>query len=306
MCNLNLFIKAHKKNHKKLKDIINLLNCTTTNSFINNNDGDGVYFEYKNLLVKSKNKINFIDYQEHIKKSNFILSHQRLATHGLTDKYIQPFKNKDFVLLHNGILSEYAKKDYSDTYGFFKEFNKEFLENTKKSRELNILEAIKKTLNGNSGSFSICIFDIKTKTIYYFKNGYTSINFYRNKNKKEVYITTAEANNKILNLYGEFEEMQFYDYDIYKIRIKDKKVLYSIVDKLKQPKIYVNESYNKSLSCFSNLYIHPNKEFNKVLEQDGYELKKFKKCCLCSRKTRIYNRFENSYYCLDCLNEGYE
>jgi len=239
MCNLNIFIKTFKKNGDKLNNLTNFLNCSTSTSFIMNNDGDGVYFDFEDKLIKSKNKINFINHKNLIRKSNFILSHQRLATHGLSHKYTQPFKSEEFVLLHNGILSEFAKKNYSDSWGFFKEFQKGFKKSKEQTREKKIRQTIKNLLKEKTGSFSIAIYDKIEKVIYYFKNSSTNMSFYRTKNKQECYLATNKMNEDFLSQYGKFNSSSFYDYKIYKIYIEDNKILFSIIGTIKEPKINI-------------------------------------------------------------------
>jgi len=328
MCNLNIFIKSHKKNHDKLKKIISFLEVTTTNSFLYNNDGDGFYFDYNNKLIKSEHKINLLKYSQDIKNSNFILSHQRLATHGLKNKYIQPFKNNDFIFLHNGILSGYTNTQHSDSYLFFNEFYKAFLSFKDVKREDNIIKALQLLLNEVLGSFSICVFDIKTNILYYVKSSTTQIYFYRNKDLNEAFLSTKD-NKQILNLYdSSFIGLRPFDYKIYKFFIKEKKILYSVVGNIK-PYTYtylsdsviknysnVNTIKNNSIKGYTNnFFIKPKnnlKEDNYLkdaltpyLFKAGFKVKNKKNCWECGEFTRFYNQESNKYYCANCFEEEF-
>ena len=203
--------------------VIDFLNNVTAVSYSINDDADGSYFNVTDRLVKSDNKVNLSLYFDDILKSNFILTHQRIATSGRTDKYHQPFNSDEFVFLHNGIISEFAENEQSDTYGFMTRFIEAFKGTKKKTREDKVIYAIKKVLDDVSGSYSIGLYDKKKEILYYFKSYSTDIKFY--KNKKYIYITTSDFNERFLTLLTDkkFKEMDIKNYTIYSIE-KDKKI----------------------------------------------------------------------------------
>ncbi len=219
MCNLNIIIKrenaiSDKHDLIKLRDF---LNKVTTKSYENNSDGDGVYII--DTIVKSKNKVDINKFKEMLKQTNIILTHQRLATSGLTEEYTQPFQEHNFVLAHNGIINTFLEEVGSDTFGFFNQFIDNFksLKKTKATREEKIIKSVKKLLDKlEYGSFSISLYDKKSKNLYYFKNDSTDIHFFRS--DKMLYITTEEDNIQFLqNLEGKFKKVKIKNLDIYRI-----------------------------------------------------------------------------------------
>ena len=118
ICNLNLIIKKKKV---ETTQMLGFLTSTTLRSYLKNSDGDGVYFSSSKRLIKGKKKINLCLYPQSIRKSKFILTHQRISTSGYEEKYTQPFKSKkeNFVLLHNGIMNQFKDTLGSDTFGYF-------------------------------------------------------------------------------------------------------------------------------------------------------------------------------------------
>lgn len=220
MCHLNILIKDKDNREQR---VIDFLNNVTAVSYSLNDDADGSYFNVTDRLVKSDNKVNLSLYFDDILKSNFILTHQRIATSGRTDKYHQPFKSDEFVFLHNGIISEFVENEKSDTFGFMTRFLDAFNGTKKRTREDKVVYAIKKVLDGVSGSYSIGLFDKKTERLYYFKSFSTDIKVY--KNKKYIYITTSDFNERFLEILTDkkFKEMDIKDYTIYSIE-NDKKI----------------------------------------------------------------------------------
>lgn len=210
MCNLNIIIRR-----KKLKNLTSFLMAVTSSSYSDNDDGDGIFFRDK--IFKSREKLDLLNYSSGINKSKIIISHQRRATSGFEDQWIQPFVNPDFVLVHNGVINGFTRKKGSDTWGFFLKFLKNF-KRFDGTREENIINTIKKLLDNNRcGSYSIAILDRQTDNIYYFKNTSPSIHFY--KNEDVLYITTALTNKPFLSILGkEFEEVEIEDHTIYKIK----------------------------------------------------------------------------------------
>ncbi|GAF83169.1 unnamed protein product, partial [marine sediment metagenome] len=173
MCNLNIIFKTNKND----RDITSFLMGVTSNSYVSNSDGDGLFVN--NKLVKGFNKIDLFKYKKDITPAKIVITHQRKATSGFSEKWVQPFVNKDFVLVHNGIVDDFQGKKGSDTWGFFKKFNKEFYNQTFGKREEKIVKAIKKLLDNRKNQFySILILDKKTNISYYFKNSRASIHFY--------------------------------------------------------------------------------------------------------------------------------
>jgi len=217
ICNINVLLKRKGKKWKGW--LMPFLMGITSVSYVGNSDGDGVYMNEGDLLVRSPNKLNYSPLQENLEKSDVIITHQRIATSGKTDDFIQPFSNKNFVFAHNGIITEYEGKINSDSYNIFSRFNIGFRKslNRTKDREKSIVNIITKIFKEiDWGSYSVLLYDKMSKKSYYFKNDRTDIFFY--KNHKILYITTNKENNILLNMFEEeFEEEEIEDNKIYSI-----------------------------------------------------------------------------------------
>lgn len=243
MCNLNIIIK-HKVGVFTNKSIPAFLMGVTKNSYTNNDDGDGIFLNSHNILIKGKRKVNLYKYENQIRESDIIITHQRIATSGMKVKYTQPFSNKDFILAHNGVISEVIKGDESDTYSLFKNFVKLF-NKSKGERNKRIVDAITESINSISyGSYSIVIYDKKTKALYYFKNNNTFIHFYRSKNV--LFITTNWNNETFLKILHteDFKDLKIEDNIIYKISVK-KNITIRKAGKLKETKNVYYYDYSK-------------------------------------------------------------
>ena len=222
MCNLNVVITTDKLNQITRDCLPIFLTGVTQNSYEYNNDGDGIYFD-SNKLVKGTDKLNLYNYNQDIINSNFIISHQRITTSGTHKFYTQPFEDDDFVLAHNGEISELAVKKDSDTFVFFKMFKKYF-KKAKGNREQKIINCIRKIISKLTyGSYSIVIFDKSSQKLYYFKNTATTIYFWNNHNM--LYITTKYNNDVFLNMLNvEFTELDIKPDIVYRVQIKKNKI----------------------------------------------------------------------------------
>ena len=227
MCNLNILIKPNNKTYLQ-----ELQNATAT-SYSTNSDSEGIYLSQSNRAYKSLNKLNLSNYKTQLQKSNFIISHQRISTSGYNFENTQPFLSKKWVLVHNGILDikkELTHKDKSDTAIFFSEF----LHQMEKERD--IKKAIENTINAtceNWNSYSIFIYNKVDKIGYYFKNSKTNINIYRLKDNSLYIATNSNTHNFFNNIQRDYKVTENI---LYKIEVKDKKVLFESKGKIKLSK----------------------------------------------------------------------
>jgi len=284
MCNINILIR------KKLKHNIKpFIHSVTSNSFINNNNGEGVYCDYENKVLKSSSKIDYTKI-DNIDKSKIVLTHQRYTTSGYGDENIQPFNNNNFVMVHNGVLNHLLKDDknsvLSDTAILFEKFNKLFEQKKTdiKNRKNVIVDIIKELFNDDYGTYSIFIYDKVTNKGYYFKDNSTRMNIYK-VNGEYLYFSTNKDNQIFLNLLNkndkEFKENKIIDYDItnraiYEIDIKTLSLL--IIGELKSNIKYYNnyhsfKSYNKKKKKkkdkYKKCYVYDNN--NNRMDFDEYE-----------------------------------
>jgi predicted glutamine amidotransferase len=223
MCNINIYVKKNKLEGLELNKLMAFITSTTAKSYTTNDDGEGFYFD-NGTLHKSLYKLNPLDYVNDINSSNMILTHQRIATSGKSEEYLHPFDSEEFVLMHNGVLSDFVmnENDHSDTFNMFQKFIKDFGLSKNPERKGKIVETIRGIFDKLSGSYSVAIYDKTTKVIYYFKNDRTSMYFYINANKDFFYMTTSKDNEKLLCLLdGKFYEKEVEDYKIYEILLED-------------------------------------------------------------------------------------
>lgn len=221
MCNINVLVKVGK-GEKLFSPFV----ASVENSFRTNNDGDGVYFSYNNTVVKSVKKIDLIDYREIFMKSDFIVSHQRLATSGLVNEDMaHPFTNNEIVLVHNGVLDNMGNETKSDTAVFFEKLWKNFKRYKDRfSRSEAMIKAIQKTTKKSSGSLSIAVYDKIARKLYYFKNSGTTIKNVAGEidGTKFLFLTTSFTNIDFFSM--RMKEMIEYDIRnnrIYEISIEN-------------------------------------------------------------------------------------
>ena len=161
MCNINIIMR---KDGLKDREITNCMNIVSSLSYSSNKDGDG-FFGDDFVVQKHEDKLIYRgDY-------SFIISHQRLSTSGKISKMTQPLETKQFIFVHNGIFRN-VKEDslkQSDTHAYLKLLEKEYkkLGDTKK--------AIKALNKKTTGYYSCILFNKKTKELYYYKEGTSSM-----------------------------------------------------------------------------------------------------------------------------------
>jgi predicted glutamine amidotransferase len=239
MCNLNIFIKNSNEN------ITGFIQAVTSVSYASNNHGEGFYCDSSDNVIKQNEKIDYAKYFKEIIKSNIIITHQRFATSGFEVKYHHPFENKEFVLVHNGIVNDFLGAKGSDTFGFFNQFTEMFNNIKVENREQRIIHAIKNLLDSkDAGSYSIAIYDKISKMLYYFKNESTSIYFYRIKDM--IYITTNSDNINLISMLNvkRYSEIKIKDNAIYRIRKDNEK--YNVYKIAKIEKVKSNVVYPKT------------------------------------------------------------
>lgn len=266
------------------------MSCTA-HSYISNYHGEGFYVNAGKIIVKQDEKINYLPYKQLISQSNVIITHQRYASSGHTTEYHQPFQNKDFVFVHNGVVNKFLKDKGSDSFGFFNDFIKQFENNKEENREERIIRGIKSLLdNENNGWYSMLIYDKETKLSYYFKSVSPGINFYRYKGM--LFITTIEENKAFLSLLGKgrIKEIEVEDYKIYKIKITKKKIkIFDVgeIEFIKQPEEEIIDKY---------------KDEDESIQSTLDEVDDLRICSECGESIEgsIYS-FNGKHYCENCF-----
>lgn len=318
MCNLNIVIQTRKNIHSNIpSQIVGLLMGATTASYQHNCHGDGIYFSSNGTLITSLDKINVLEYSREIKNSQFIISHQRYATHGLTEEYTQPFADNGFVLVHNGVIASFVEnKDESDSFGFFRKFNQTFNQENGTRRD-RVVKSIRKLLNDAWGSYSIAIYDIVERKLYYFKNSSTSMHLFRS---RDLYFLTTDSDNGdyLKFIKGvKFDKQKFEDYTIYCFSANSHKISIYKLGHLKKPVIveeptkitrYFSDSNggfwkdeSKSNSKKESKSGDTDEILSQALSQSDSQV--VENCFFCQRKIKVGELYEEHGYhviCFDC------
>jgi predicted glutamine amidotransferase len=247
MCNLNIFLKTHKYCETKddVTALTGFLQSVTANSYSSNNHGDGIFFS-SGKLSKGLGKVNILPFAKDVQKSDFIISHQRLSTSGLPED-VHPFMFGDFVMAHNGVIPTYARGEHSDSYNLFKELEENFqalISHPATTRQDALVSAIKSIFNNiyASNSYSIAIYDIVDKVMYYFKNSGRYINLYASANA--IYMTTNGGNEEYMTMIKEdFQPADLVALKVYKFVVGEAITYETVGDITPKPYVYSNFNY---------------------------------------------------------------
>lgn len=180
MCNINFVIN---KKGRETEVITHLINVMTHASFKSNKDGDGaVFFNKKGMsTLKSDKKILYTG------KHRAIISHQRWGTSGTKEAInAHPHIGKRFILIHNGVFSNMGDSKLCDSIEFLNKLE-EKVGDTKE-----IYQPIKEYVSEVSGSFSVFLYDMKYKKLYYFKE--KSTNMFCVENDEWLVMSTKDDN----------------------------------------------------------------------------------------------------------------
>lgn len=171
MCNINLILNKRKTDSFRLSEY---MTTVSYNSWKTNNDGEGFIGLGKKGLEIKKGTTKM----RYTKPYWFLVSHQRIKTSGkINIDNTHPHITKNLVLLHNGIFSYLGNEKKSDTKIYIERLDRKY---NQKQKEL--IKAIQ-TLNRKvSGSYSIVIYEKKSKKVYYYKESLTDMYILENKN----------------------------------------------------------------------------------------------------------------------------
>ena len=220
-----------------------------------NGDATGVFGEHFTWKIGQayedfkKGKVK--DLQEHMREygTNWLVGHNRWTTQG-SEKIRannHPFENATCVVVHNGMISN--DDNLSRTYELKYKAETDsavvpaLIEMFTKNGEEE-LSAIKKTAELLEGSYSIFVLMKETKNLYYFKNGSTSFQFMKIKDRKNRISFYGSTCKSSLEELGSIKTDGMFDADIYKGRSfgePDSGQIYRIVYKEKMD-IYKEEN----------------------------------------------------------------
>jgi glucosamine 6-phosphate synthetase-like amidotransferase/phosphosugar isomerase protein len=252
MCNINAI---YRKNGTT--SLTGFIQSISANSFVRNDHGEGAFFSSTNEVIKTRNKIDYIPYKNDIENSKIVITHQRYSTSGFEVQYNHPFQSKEFVLVHNGVINQFLNGSGSDSSGFFNKFVAQFDSiHSHLSRQQKIIYVLKNLFRQDSGSYSILIYDKKSRCSYYFRNS-PAINFY--KNNDYLFITTESENSTFLTMISDEKFVEL---------VIEPGVIYNIDEKARVFKLARLHKYERDKSE-KQTKISDNKEWNFLDTDDG-------------------------------------
>lgn len=186
MCNINILWKEKEITPFDLP----FWEAATYNSFLDNKHGEG--YLTPQGIQQSLGKIVYA--REPLAHTKWIVSHQRLATHGginLTNT--QPLNMEHIVFIHNGIMQTDDVKGKSDSRIVGEKINDLM------NKGQDFTRSFLQVMNEVAGSKSIVCYDKSRKKLYYYKNSSTS--FYLVRGKHMFYASTSKENAEYARQY---------------------------------------------------------------------------------------------------------
>lgn len=302
MCNINVLVKACNRNDGA---VTAFLQSVSSSSYVRNDDGDGIFTSSDKAVHKSLDKLNYFKFQNAIESSDVIVTHQRLTSSGHSFEFTHPFESEEFVLVHNGVINQFIRKEgTSDTYGFFLAFQEKFkdLSSAHISREEKIFKTLKRLLADDRGWYSIVLYDKKFERTYYFKNNATNINFY--KFGDYLYISTIIENKKFIPMLSDAKitEFSIKDHILYRIEIVENQIKVVSLGKF-----YEQEKTKSERKGWLNNFVrnYSNKKSAPSVPKE-YDEKQHHSLCNKCKKPAVGTQYlqNNLVFCEKCWEEN--
>ncbi len=135
-----------------------------------------------------------------LKDNEVIIMHFRTATSGKTHDFTQPIIGSNFITIHNGVFSGLGGVAISDTQEFTDNLETLYdLAHLKSRKEEG--EFIQAFLDITQGYYSAFIYSLKTKQLYYFKDGASFYSYAKNtmySTKSERFPESAVSTNQFI------------------------------------------------------------------------------------------------------------
>ena len=265
MCEIEFIKRINGNlNSKDIEEFFKLMEFGS----LNNSDAFG-FFNH-NHFFKERGIFNLKGFKyKKLLSGGFIVGHNRLTTTGTEDRNYNnhPFKLNDFIMVHNGIISndEELRKKFkikskieTDSYVILWLINHFFNKSKRKSRVKKMKDAIKKTTKKIDGSYSVFVYDKEGCDLYYFRNSNTDFSFCLLDNKILVGSTTE---NNLKHIY--LNKKYIFDSDLFNERVfkeTEEETIYLIND----------EVIIKEIGKFEEVY---NWYSSEITEEEEKELK---------------------------------
>lgn len=245
MCHINLIYKKDRMPDKKLS---RYMNVASYYSYLANDDGEG----YVGIDAEKGKEISFgkgFNKFYFVNPYWFLATHQRIATSGKGVGNTHPHETKDFILMHNGIISSLGSDEKSDSKVFADMLQEAFDKQEEDKKDLTL--AIREVTKQVNGTYSILIVEKATMRVLYFKERITDM--YKIENKDWLVMSTDEKNVKFAKFWLGIKG---------KVKSVGELYIYDVLDNFKkirkfeeQPYVYT-ESKSSSISGYGRTYYY--------------------------------------------------
>jgi predicted glutamine amidotransferase len=204
MCELHLI---SKKEELTIKDIDEMANFLTYGAQ-SNKDGYGVTNGFK--VIKDGKKYEQADKKQlyqlfnEKEKSTFLIAHNRFKTQGdATKENAHPFETEHFIYAHNGIIynADELASEENEVIKVDTEIIGILLE---KHNGEDFKTMFKRVFESLKGSFSVFVFEKKTKRLFYIKNN-ASFYFKLFVNKGALTLAGSTNEGNLLSVFNDLE-----------------------------------------------------------------------------------------------------
>lgn len=175
MCHIIIAAKKGGLGHDLAERVI----AGTYLAFDKNPHMEGIYTSKSNKVYKSVPKMRLFDKKKEIAKSEIAVYHARYSTSGRGFNNCQPWIDNGRVMVHNGVFSirDHHDKDKSDSILVFENLG------SKLRAQKSFIESFKETMDEitayTTGSYSVGVYDPRSRTLDYTKNSSTGMEYYQ-------------------------------------------------------------------------------------------------------------------------------
>lgn len=148
-------------------------------AFDKNPHMEGIYTSKSGKVYKSIDKMRLFDRIKEIARSEIVVYHARFSTSGKGFNNCQPWIESNRVMVHNGVFSirDHYDKDKSDSILVFEKLGS--LLKAQKSFTEAFKESVTDLTGSMAGSYSVGVYDPRTRTLDYTKNFSTGMEYYK-------------------------------------------------------------------------------------------------------------------------------
>lgn len=147
-------------------------------AFERNPHMEGIYTSKEQKVHKSLPKMRLFDKKKEIAKSEIVIYHARFSTSGKGFNNCQPWIDNNRVMVHNGVFNirNHSDANKSDSILVFDKLGS--LLKAQKSFKDAFKESLDELTGSTNGSYSVGVYDPRTRTLDYTKNSSTGMEYY--------------------------------------------------------------------------------------------------------------------------------